>query len=110
MREGEGGAQWGDSKHGPLWIGLEREETEKGGESARRDFSREQAPWRGITGWGGRSWMGGPLTQGGRAPHPLHGREEVAVGLKAGQGGSASLIAPLFTTNCDIRCAAEWGA
>lgn len=109
MREGEEGAQDGDSKRGPLWMGLEREETKKGGESAKRDFSREQAPWRGIIGQGGKSWMGGPLTQGGRAPSPLHGREEGAVGLRAGQGGSTILTAPLFTTNCDIRYAAKSG-
>lgn len=29
MREREGGGQGGDSKCGPLWMGLEREETEK---------------------------------------------------------------------------------
>lgn len=46
----------------------------------------------------------------GEPPYPLQGREEGAVGLKAGQGGSSSLTAPLFTINCDIRCAAKWGA
>lgn len=64
----------------------------------------------------GDHWLGWEKLDGGasdprwESPHPLQGREEVAVGLKAGQGGSASLTAPLFTTNCDIRCAAEWGA
>lgn len=72
----------GDSKCGPLWMGLEREETEKGGESARRDFSREQAPWRGIIGWGGRSWMGGPLTQGGESPPSSSGQRGGGCGAK----------------------------
>lgn len=56
-------------------------------------------------GWGEAGW--GAFDPGGRA-HPLQA-ERRSCGAKAGQGGSASLTAPLFTINCDIRCAAKWG-
>lgn len=103
MREGEEGAQDGDSKCGPLWMGLEREVKVPGETSAGSRLLGEGSLVRvGEAGWGG-----GAFEPGRESPCPLHGREEGAVGLRAGQGGSTILTAPLFTTNCDIRYAAK---